>query len=219
MLTRDDGRTDGSRRDYLENPRRWRAFDPALFDALGRSRRSVVEARSRRLMPGAVFHEETLTDDRDERYGYIKRFLAASRSCELVFFDPDNGLDVRSVPKGRRGSSKYLYRDELRQAFRAGHSVLFYQHFPRVARGPYSSRLADKVGVLTGAAGVWRLRTAHVLFLLAAQVRHCELLAARVAFFDAGPWAGGPNPQFMVQASGGTSMPAQNPVDRRYQHV
>jgi hypothetical protein len=198
MLTRGDGRADGSRRSYLERPDRWRSLDPALFDALCRSRLSVVEARKRRLIPGAVFHEELLSDHRAERTGFFVRLLAAAHSCSLIFFDPDNGLDVGSVVRGRKGSSKYLHRDELRQAFRAGHSVLVYQHFPRVARGPYAGRLAGEVRDLVGADAVWRFETAHVLFLLAAQARHRQVLSARVAAFEAGPWVAGPHPQFRV---------------------
>jgi len=219
MRTRDDCRTDGGRRGYLERPDRWRCLDPALFDALGRSGRSVAEARRRRLIPGAVFHEELLTDNLAERAGYFGRFLDAARSCELVFFDPDNGLDVRSVPKGCKWSSKYLYRDEFRQAFRAGHSVLVYQHFPRVARAPYAARLAAQVRDLTGAVRVWRFETAHVLFLLAAHARYRRLLDERVRAFRSGPWAAGPSLQFRVQALAGSSVPANDSANRRYDNA
>ena len=37
---------------------------------------------------------------------------------DLVFFDPDNGLET-TLPKGRKNSSKYLYLDEVAAFYRA----------------------------------------------------------------------------------------------------
>jgi hypothetical protein len=49
---------------------------------------------------------------------------------DLVFFDPDNGIEVLSKPCGGRDSSKYVYWDELQETYRSGQSVLVYQIFP-----------------------------------------------------------------------------------------
>jgi hypothetical protein len=141
MLTAPDGRSDGSRLSYLSFPERFRGLDPPLFDELlgivTERRRSVQAIQDATVLPGARFHSALLLDRSDAREEYLRAFWKASGKEELVFFDPDNGLEVRSTPPGRRGSSKYLYWDELAVALGERRAVCVYQHFPRVAREAY----------------------------------------------------------------------------------
>lgn len=187
MLTKDDGRTDGNRRAYLREPGRQQP-DPGLHRALGRCRRSVGELSRRRLVPGAACYGPVLGDTPGPREDYFSGFLSLARGRELAFFDPDNGIEVASVPRGRRGSCKYLYLDELARACAAGHSVLVYQHYPRVKREPYRARLADRLCRLTGTGSAWLFSTPQVLFLLLPRPRHRRRLDARAAAFRDGPW-------------------------------
>ncbi len=176
MLTPPDGRGDGRFTEYLSDPETWRGHDPELFDAL---RYWVLERGSRnvrhaaRLLPRARF----------------ARSLSRARDCELYFFDPDNGLEVRSTPPGRAGSSKYLYWPELEQAWRRGHSVLVYQHFPRVRRESFVERLASELLRRTAAPEVVAFSTARVLFLLAPQPAHRRWLIARTRVVES-QWHG-----------------------------
>lgn len=39
------------------------------------------------------------------------------KTSELLFFDPDNGIEVMSNPKGCKNSSKYIYWDDLQSAW------------------------------------------------------------------------------------------------------
>ena len=181
MLTPPDGRADGSRVAYLDQPDRFRACDPPLFDALRasvhrRQIRRVSEVQRARLLPGALFEDNLVPDAAPAREAAFQRLLDRFRATDLIFFDPDNGLEVKSRPWGRRGSSKYLFWREVVATFHRGHSVLIYQHFPRVARAGYSARLAQELSSRVGAARVFRFHTSGVLFLLASQARHvCRL--------------------------------------------
>ena len=110
MLTADDDRGDGGRIGYLRNPSKWRAYDPPLFDSLAQclsrpGNRGVAWAATSGILPRATFYPQLLTDAAAERPHYFKKFLSAARGCDLVFFDPDNGLDVPSTPYGRSGST------------------------------------------------------------------------------------------------------------------
>ena len=89
--------------------------------------------------------------------------------CDLIFFDPDNGLDVPSVQRGRRNSSKYVYRSEVSEAYQRGHSVLVYQHFTRENRDTFLDRICDDLKDCTGATDIEVFRTPHVAFLLLEQ--------------------------------------------------
>jgi hypothetical protein len=137
MLTSDDGRSDGNRRGYLDKPERYRHHDPELFDALAgdlRQARDIKSIEESGVLPDACFLSDLIEDLREVRDAYFRRLFAALATRSLVFFDPDNGLDIATVRPGRRNSSKYLFREELAAVLRAGHSAIVYQHFPRVER-------------------------------------------------------------------------------------
>src|SRR5437588_130318 len=92
MLTLPDA---GNLRGYLEEPKRWRDYDPSLFDRLGAvvkkeaiSRLADIEESD--LIPRARFFNEVLTDKAD-RSAYFKKALSQLHMAELIFFDPDNG--------------------------------------------------------------------------------------------------------------------------------
>lgn len=177
MLTPSDGRRYGRLRQYCCEPEKWRAFDPVLYDTLrpcaaDPNRRNVVTARKSQLIPNAAYYEALLRDGGHARSEYFVSALQALAACDLIFFDPDNGLEVVSVPAGRQHSNKYLYWLEVKRAFAAGRSVLIYQHFPRVKRDSYIERRTRDLATHTGSPAVFALATSFVLFLLAAQVKH-----------------------------------------------
>ena len=91
---------------------------------------------------------------------------AAFIDVDLVFFDPDNGLDVPSVPTGRKKSSKYLYLDEVRAFRERGQSVLIYQHFPHVNRNAFVFQCVERLRSIAPAALIYVFCTPHVVFLL-----------------------------------------------------
>jgi hypothetical protein len=98
--------------------------------------------------------------------------LSVLEPASLVFFDPDNGLEVRSCPPGTKGSSKYLYWTELEQVYARGQSVLVYQHFPREGRSDFIQRVVAGLGERLDGAEIHALRTSHVVYFLAAHAKH-----------------------------------------------
>jgi hypothetical protein len=177
MLTPPDQRADGNKVQYLKRPEKWRGYDSPLFDLL----KSVVDDQpSERLreieqsgiVPGAGYFNDILPDDLDGRRRYFTEAAKKLSAAALVFFDPDNGLEVPSNPKGRKGSSKYLYFDEVAATYSGGQSVLIYQHFAREERGAYVARLGERLKQVATDALLWKFRTSHVVFLLLAQPRH-----------------------------------------------
>ena len=171
MLTPDDGRSDGQFIGYLEQPERWRRYDPALFDALRRnvnerSQRGIRLAETGDVLPATRFFGRIVPEDSDARRRYFVDFWHTAAGCELVFFDPDNGMEVRSTPYGRRNSVKYLYWRELQEAIRRGHTALVYQHFPRVKRDDFVTGLVRAMREKAGAGAVATFHTPRVIFFL-----------------------------------------------------
>jgi hypothetical protein len=184
MLTPDDGRTDGKFISYLSEPKRWRSYDPALFDFLATAvpnGRNVNNLRGKDLMPDALFFEEIIPDNRHDRALAMSVSREMLRVCDLVFFDPDNGMEVVSCQAGQKHSSKYLLWSEVVDQYNAGSSVLVYQHFRREERRTFIVATAAKFQNRTGCVSVICFRTSHVAFFLLAQARHLDALLRSAA--------------------------------------
>ena len=129
MLTKPDGRTNDQLLTYLDQPNKYRHCDPDLFDWL---RQIVVVEEDRRtariaestLLGSALFKPGYVTDKNPQRNEYFTECASRFAGCDLIFFDPDNGLEVKSTQRGRKGSCKYLYWNEVCATFDAGSSVL-----------------------------------------------------------------------------------------------
>ena len=184
MLTPPDSRADGNEIKYLKRPGKWAQFDPPLFELLrslvgepDRRRLSAIEDSD--ILPGAVYFDRFLSDAGEERRRYFEEARTKFASCDLVFFDPDNGIEVPGTAKGRKDSAKYIYWDEITSVYRAGQSIIIYQHFPREERNAFIARLGRRFLDAAPDATLWTFRTAHVVFLLAINPEHREEMLAR----------------------------------------
>ncbi len=181
LLTADHDRTDCEFRQYLHQPGRWRHHDAELYDRLRcllapGTERSVVHARNWDLVPGATYFEAFLPDETLARQQYFTAAWEELADCDLIFFDPDNGIEVESTTIGARGSCKCIYWCELIHAYGMCKSLLVYQHYPRVSRERFVPFLASRLAEELGAPSVTAFRTPHVVFFLVAQDRHREAL-------------------------------------------
>jgi hypothetical protein len=89
-----------------------------------------------------VFYEAPISTRKQEalainrlrhRAAWLEKCLAATRDCPFVFFDPDNGLEVASVPKHHPKAGKYIYWEELAAFWSRGQTLLIYHHLNRSA--------------------------------------------------------------------------------------
>ena len=141
---------------------------------LNRGERAVRLVENATALPNTRFHSRLLHDSAAARSEFFSECLYECADSDLVFFDPDNGMEVRSVPYGRKRSSKYLYWRELEETWRRGRSPLVYQHFGRQKRDEFVADLAYQFTAHTGAELVWSFRTSHVVFFLVPQKRHLD---------------------------------------------
>lgn len=186
MLTPEDGGRDGGLRSYLRQPEKWRRFDPRLFDGLAAVLRSASTPRvslieDSGLLPGSRFYPAVVPDTRRERGVWWEGLMDSASGADLVFVDPDNGIEIPSKPVGRADSSKYVAWSEIEQLWATGCSVLIYQHFRREPREGFAARMAAELRRRTGARFAHAIRTAHVLFLLVSQAQHEEDLQSAVS--------------------------------------
>lgn len=172
MLTPDDHRPDGRKIQYLSRPNEWKVHDPSLFDHLQRTLTSPDGRHLRHIegadhISSARFFNGIVPDSRTDRPVWFQHMLAHLDGSDLMFFDPDNGIEVQSKSIGQKDSSKYIYWKELTETWEHVESLLVFQHFPRVKRNEYiSTRVEEMESHLSGSL-VIPLRSSNVLFLLA----------------------------------------------------
>lgn len=187
MLTASDGRMDGQRLGYLNQPAVFRHLDPTLFDQLGSlvrsNRRTVAAVEASGVLENATYLSDVLEDDLGSRESYFESLRSLAQGRRMVFFDPDNGLEVLSVARGRRSSSKYLYWLEAATMFREGHSLVIYQHFPRRPRHAFLETWFQRGQNKLGCETVVAFTTSHTAFLIIPQPAHAEGLSQRAVDF------------------------------------
>ena len=209
LIDDEDSNSDGKHVSYLRD-NRMRPCDPALHDRLkllvdsGNRNVSGLE-RSGVLPPErTVFFSVRLPSLRSRRQGGVSAIdarrrwfvsaLEASRAADLVFLDPDNGLEVASVPRSAAKASKYVYLDEVRCIAERGQSLLIYHHHNRSAPGEVQTaralnRLRSAAPQCSDVTAItFRRGSVRSFFLLSAR-SHSKMLRASMASLLEGVWA------------------------------
>lgn len=202
MLTANDGGNDGNNREYLVRRQQFRRFDPRLFDFLCGcairqtdliDNRSVHNLENEDILPETTFFTNPLADGLDSRNQYFAAMLHLFRDRDLVFFDPDNGLENQSPAPGNADSCKFLYFDELARAYAERHSLLVYQHLGQ-RHMPREDYLAQRVAQLFDRVPVHSIiqfRTPFVAAFLLPQKRHDNYFAQRAFRISSSSWGQG----------------------------
>ena len=183
MLTNADHKRpgDGNFTRYLNEVDKYSACDPELHGWLRRwvheeGTRAVSLIEDSDLLGDTTFYSEGVPDGHNGRQRWAKGLYGAARGANLVFLDPDNGIEIPSKPCGRKDSSKYVFWAEIEGLWRDGKSLLIYQHFTRTTRdGFIQTKVRDLKYHLCDPqpCQVSAFITPNVLFLLALQEQIC----------------------------------------------
>ncbi len=161
----------------MKNKNHEETLDSVLFSKLHdvvhtRRERSVALIEDVGILPRTRFVSDLIPESAAGRSNIFRAGMAKLENCDLIFFDPDNGLEVKSKQLGSKGSNKYLYLNEVESTFDRGHSLLIYQHFPREKRPQYIAKRILQLRQKTSNAVIFSIATGHVCFFLVAQPRH-----------------------------------------------
>lgn len=148
--------SDGRHTGYLRRPE-FRSLNPTLYDQLGKivvsGRRSVSQvSRSKIFSPETICFSLPIaranTTGRLAREVYRQKWLARSldftSSCDIVFFDPDNGVETPSVPRHSPKAGKYIFFEELNLFWQRGQSIVLYHHLNRIVSVSEQTRILKK---------------------------------------------------------------------------
>lgn len=139
---------DGRHIGYLDSPGEWRSIDSQVFDSLG----DVVRSGARRvealeasgLLDKTVFHRVALPTAgkgaplATARQKWLADMKAATDTCDLLFLDPDNGLEPRRFRFESRRSAKSVGLCELRALQRHDRCLVVYHHQTRRKGGHFA---------------------------------------------------------------------------------
>ncbi len=212
---------DGKHIQYLtccasSHERRLRDCDPELFCMmldLVNNERSIAAVEAKGILPAdTVFFNDGLNFDTTpigERCEKRTRWLSAGiervKTAEIVFVDPDNGLQVPSQSRHRRKGPKYVYYDDLLRCWDTGQSLIVYHHIGRTYNGrgagvaeQVRGRAEELKCCLPSARPIalrYRRRSSRIYFVLPNPSRS-DRLEARIRAFLNSPWGSGSSPHF-----------------------
>lgn len=177
MLTPDDANPDGKFIDYLSKPIKWCIHDRELYEELQclmsqKDTRKVALIEQTNLLPGARYFSRIVPDAYNDRNVWSQELLLKANGSDLVFLDPDNGIEVKSKPFGRKDSSKYLYLREISNLWEHRKSLLIYQHFHREKKSSFIERIRGKLQETAKGSLIAAFTTPHVVFFLLLQPEH-----------------------------------------------
>jgi hypothetical protein len=198
---------DGRHISYLKDSKGlFRSCDPTLFSQMDRivsKGRSLKAIEDSGLLPvGTLFHSSALpyiarerTIDRmAKRQAWIREAAAIASSADLVFLDPDNGLECSSVGRHSKTGTKYAYFDDVQALSTPTTSLLIYHHLCRQHAAPKqilnrAQSLAKHVPSNHEIAALRYRRGSARVFFVAVAPRHCADVALRLRRFLSSPWA------------------------------
>lgn len=201
---------DGKHRGYLSDARYLQAdaeLARCLAAAVATERSVAALERSRLFADGTLFYEPALDysglarateEDRRARLAHREAWFARAvdrlAGADIVFLDPDNGIETASVPLHRNRGPKYAALAEIAAHIESGQSVILYQHMTRA--GSKRDQARARLGFLARHFSVADAPFAAITspgsvryFLVLPTDRRAAALRDRWEALAAGPWA------------------------------
>lgn len=144
---------DGKHVGYLRDERRFRRCDPELFDSLQRmfgqssgsvkeTPRTIAAIESSSILPrDTLFHGAPLSYPEtmpvqarlELRRRWLDLALENVAEADIVFLDPDNGIECSSVGRASLKGPKFIFWDEVEEfaSLRREQSLVVYHHTNR----------------------------------------------------------------------------------------
>lgn len=124
---------DGKYISYLSMPQLYREYDPALFDCLYKivkqeQDRRIDRIEQEKVLQAVYFSKEIGAD----RFAWHRQALGQTQGTDVVFLDPDNGLETVKMYQTGGATEKHVKWTELKDYYARGQNVILYQHRPQM---------------------------------------------------------------------------------------
>jgi hypothetical protein len=196
------GKFTGYLNEAKENP--YRHASPHIYDCLRKivrnGDRRVSLVREEGILPApTIFYEapfdymkgSLIRDRKRAREEWLLGALNETREAELVFFDPDNGLEVKSHTPYSKPGAKHIFDSELRAFWERNQSILVYQHLTRSGSVDEQARRGlARLRDLTDGSKVWAISFHSYsvrLYFVVPIKKHASELRGRTRKLECGP--------------------------------
>jgi hypothetical protein len=135
-----------------------------------------------------VRHHTLRTEKREKWFADSLEYL---KKADIIFLDPDNGIQTDSLKKSHKKAGKYFFRDECREYFAQGKSLILYHHRNRKPEKDYNADILRLHEAIDGSAtmSILRFRRYSVRdYIIVAQPEHAELFGRVVRELTAPPY-------------------------------
>ena len=152
--------------------------------------RSITRLERAKLFKNALFWNKILEGKERNKW----HFEALKKLCkqDIVFLDPDNGLEVKSTKPTSKNGNKYTTYQEVADYYKNGSSVIVYNHRDRKPENEYIKRLTKfKYIPETANAKLFYLRAFRYSvrdYLFIVHERHFSCLETAIDDFLATEW-------------------------------
>src|SRR6185437_5581613 len=144
---------DGGHREYLEQEKKWKHFDPILFEALLKIKETntldVRAIENATVLPEAVFAADPVPCEvlpfslrPAKRSTWLSETKTRLKDCDLIFLDPDNGIAPERLRLTHRLAGKSVTIGELKELQEGDRAMVVYHHHTRY-RGGHHSEIRD----------------------------------------------------------------------------
>lgn len=126
---------DGKYTDYLDRPEEFGDCDEELFKHLYKivkkdAMREVKQIERATILRGPFFRDEIDA----QRARWHAKALKKLAETDIVFLDPDNGLQPKGMHEKGILTQKHVSWGELRDYYLRGQTVILYQHRPQMMK-------------------------------------------------------------------------------------
>lgn len=124
--------------------------DKKLFEKLEKvckGKRSVASIESESHLKTKCYFADRI--DAENREDWHEKALKKLEYCDVVFLDPDNGLEVDSAKSSKKKLCKYVLIKEIKSYLDRGQSVVFYNHRSRKQADKYFADLYERLKPIT----------------------------------------------------------------------
>lgn len=197
---RGDGRYIGYLSDENKDSRKYAACFPDLYDKLKgivNGRRSIKEIEKGLILPKeTIFYSKPLlprenpSEREEDRKNWLGESLSQLKSADIIFLDPDNGIQTDKVRKTQIKATKYVFKDEIKEYYERGKSLIIYNHRDRKPKSEYDRKITDSLGQIKSLNGIKVLRFKRVSvrdFIFLIQKDHHDLMDQTIDYLRSEP--------------------------------
>lgn len=155
-LTPDENHNlDGKHTAYLQKDN-YKGYDDDLFsilrDIIDNNARNVSSVQNSNILPKNTIFYNSILDLKGEtdhnkrkmiRHTWHTTALERLNNGQIIFLDPDNGLQVNSVSLTGQKGNKYIGISELKDYYMLGKSIIFYNHRERKQEEQYLDKFRN----------------------------------------------------------------------------